>query len=281
MAIAVHHRTRSDRLGEALGPPRTRHHRLSLVAMSAAVPVAVLVARDGALAWRGLRVTVVAVVAVLAAVLLRRRTDRWCGGLAAALGTLVLATGVGFAPYVVKAGGSATSLAAIVAMVTGAVLVGAGTVLPSGQDGSGGGSPAAEPPSSPPRSRPGVGPGPAHRSAHRRHRADLEPRCGPGVGAHPVPADRRRRGPGGAEGRRRCRHRRPRPPRDVDGHGLRSHRRAGDAAAGMGAASRRVPRRSTRHGQPAAVMTCACTYRRASRRAESMGVVYDDHHCNL
>lgn len=107
--------------------PSSHHDLLGAVALAGLAAVAVLVGRDGSPGGRLLRVAlVVAVGLAMRRITAVGRPAR--GRLHAAVGAVVLATGLGFAPFVVKETASVTAVAALVATGAGLGLVVGGTV---------------------------------------------------------------------------------------------------------------------------------------------------------
>jgi hypothetical protein len=92
------------------------------------VGLGVFVGRDGSWAWQFTRLLGVTVLAVLAIGGGRHMSDRGRGWIAIVVGTVGIAVGAGFVPYVVKETASLTALAATVAMLGGLVLVTTGAM---------------------------------------------------------------------------------------------------------------------------------------------------------
>jgi pimeloyl-ACP methyl ester carboxylesterase len=90
--------------------------------------IAIAVGRDGSVAWRLARVAVVAASGAVAVGAARRLDDRRRGWLLVGVGTIALAVGVGFAPWIAKETASLPALASLVAIVAGLALIATGTV---------------------------------------------------------------------------------------------------------------------------------------------------------
>jgi uncharacterized protein len=102
---------------------------VAAVTVIAGVALALLVGHDGTGGWQFARV---AAVAMLTSALLAAEMhvgDRGCGRIAAGVGVVVLAVGVGFLPHVVKDGLSLQAVAGAVTIVAGVLLAAAGTAL--------------------------------------------------------------------------------------------------------------------------------------------------------
>lgn len=97
---------------------------LLLVAFGA---VGVMLGRDGSPGWQLTRVGAVVVLAAVAMKGLGRLGERGRGWVSAIVGSVVLATGVGFLPYLVKETASIEALAGLTAVVVGLALVVSGT----------------------------------------------------------------------------------------------------------------------------------------------------------
>ena len=95
----------------------------------AAVAMAVLVGHDGSPGWQLARVGAVAAASATVVALMASAGDVGCGRLAAAVGMIPGAVGAGFLPYVVGEVDSPQAMAGTVVLLTGVVLITAGTVL--------------------------------------------------------------------------------------------------------------------------------------------------------
>jgi pimeloyl-ACP methyl ester carboxylesterase len=110
--------------------PRQRVPRAGVIeaaTVAVGVGAAMLVVSDGSWGWQLLRVLAVIGLTDLAVTAEIRLGPRGRGRLAAAIGTLAVAVGVGFVPHVLKSGFTATSAAGLVVLAAGVVLLVAGT----------------------------------------------------------------------------------------------------------------------------------------------------------
>ena len=106
--------------------------RKAIVAASTALgglALATLVGRDGTLGWQIARVAVVVGLTLAVLAVEARRGDRSGGRVAAGVGVVAFAIGVGFMPYAVKDGLSVEAVAGTVATFAGLVLAATGTLV--------------------------------------------------------------------------------------------------------------------------------------------------------
>ena len=113
----------------ALSALLTAHRRVATVTILAAVAMAVLVGHDGSPGWQLTRVGAVAAATATVVALMASAGDVGCGRLAAGVGMILGAVGAGFLPYVVEEVNSPQAMAGTVVLITGVVLITAGTVL--------------------------------------------------------------------------------------------------------------------------------------------------------
>lgn len=118
-------------MGLHFAKPRraSRHARLQALTAIAAIALAVLAGRDGSPVWQVARVAGIAALTVAVIALLRKTGDAASGRVAFTAGAISLAVGMGFLPHVAKTGVTLTSITAVVATATGAVLAVAGTAV--------------------------------------------------------------------------------------------------------------------------------------------------------
>lgn len=108
--------------------PTVRSGPMIPLLLAAFAALAVLVGRDGSWGWQLVRVLAVAALAWAAATAVGRLRDRGRGWLTLAVGVLVAAIGAGFLPFLAKQPVSVPAVGGLVALVTGLLLIAAGTV---------------------------------------------------------------------------------------------------------------------------------------------------------
>src|SRR5688500_10055808 len=82
--------------------PAARARTSTMLLVAAFGAIAVMVGRDGSLAWQLVRVAIVAVLTAVAVAGAGRLSERGRGWLSVVVGAVVLAVGVGFLPYLLK-----------------------------------------------------------------------------------------------------------------------------------------------------------------------------------
>lgn len=97
--------------------------------LGVAIPLAFLVGRDGSPVWQAVRVLEVIVLAALAAVVILRLGSGWRSPTLLTVGVVGTAVGLGLAPaWINKAGITAVSAAAVLALVAGLAALGYGLI---------------------------------------------------------------------------------------------------------------------------------------------------------
>ena len=129
MATTVEHR--EDGRARGSNPPdaQRRWRFLEVATMAVGAGFALAVGFDGSPTWQVVRVGLVAVLTVLAVLGEHRATARVRGRVAAALGVLATAVGLGLAPHLAKDGPVPMRVASVVLFLGGLVLVVGGTVV--------------------------------------------------------------------------------------------------------------------------------------------------------